>query len=77
MAVRAMIIHLHLRHVRDFLLRERTLGNRPLPSPRKRKRNRQRGVALVAVMIAMAITLVITNEFGTSSRAPRRASPSW
>ena len=31
------------------------------------KRNKQRGVALVTVLIAIAITLVITNQFGTSS----------
>ncbi|HEX4421114.1 MAG TPA: hypothetical protein VH165_24520 [Kofleriaceae bacterium] len=53
--------------LKDFLLRERTLGNRPLPSKRKRRRNRQRGIALVAVMIAISVTLVITNEFGTST----------
>ena len=31
------------------------------------KRSRKRGIAIVAVMIAIAITLVITNEFGTST----------
>jgi general secretion pathway protein K len=66
-----------LHHVRDFLLRERTLGNRPRPSPRRRKRNRQRGVALVAVMIAMAITLVITNEFGTSTSIDMMAAANY
>jgi type II secretory pathway component PulK len=56
-----------LAKLKDFLLRERTLGNRALPSKRKRRRNRQRGIALVAVMIAISVTLVITNEFGTST----------
>ncbi len=32
-----------------------------------KKRHRQRGMALVAVLIAIAITLVISNEFGTST----------
>ena len=34
---------------------------------KRTKRNKQRGVALVTVLIAIAITLVMTNEFGTSS----------
>lgn len=31
------------------------------------KRNKQRGVALIAVLIAIAITIVISNEFGTAT----------
>jgi general secretion pathway protein K len=63
--------------IKDFLLRERTLGGRPRPTPRQRRRARQRGVALVAVMIAMAITLVITNEFGTSTSVDMMAAANY
>lgn len=62
--------------IKDFLLRERTLGGRAR-SPARRKRARQRGVALVAVMIAMAITLVITNEFGTSTNVDMLAAANY
>jgi general secretion pathway protein K len=64
--------------IRDFLVRERTLGRRPRPaSPARRKRNRQRGVALIAVMIAIAITLVITSEFGTSTNGDLLAAANY
>src|SRR5215468_536092 len=63
-----------LRAIRDFLLRERTLGTRRAPRPR---RTRQRGVALVAVMIAIAITLVIANEFGTSTSGDMMAAANY
>ncbi|HEX7841237.1 MAG TPA: hypothetical protein VF469_27350 [Kofleriaceae bacterium] len=62
--------------IRDFLVRERTLG-RAAPSPARRRRNRQRGVALVAVMIAIAITLVIANEFGTSTNGDLMAAANY
>jgi general secretion pathway protein K len=62
--------------VRNFLLRERTLGRRK-PSPAGRRRNRQRGVALIAVMIAIAITLVIANEFGTSTTGDLMAAANY
>lgn len=62
--------------IKDFLLRERTLGRRA-PSPARRKRNRQRGVALVAVMIAIAVVLVITNEFGTSTNVDLMAAANY
>jgi len=63
--------------IKDFLLRERTLGRGPRPSPRQRRRNRQRGVALVAVMIAIALTLVISNEFGTSTNVDMMAAANY
>jgi hypothetical protein len=65
--------------IKDFLLRERTLGGRPRAAPAggKRKRNRQRGVALVAVMIAIAIVLVISNEFGTSTNVDLMAAANY
>jgi general secretion pathway protein K len=65
--------------IKDFLLRERTLGKgRVAPAPvSSRKRVRQRGVALVAVMIAIAITLVISNEFGTSTNSDLMAAANY
>jgi type II secretory pathway component PulK len=63
--------------IKDFLLRERTLGKGPPPSPRRRRRNRQRGVALIAVMIAIALTLVISNEFGTSTNVDMIAAANY
>jgi general secretion pathway protein K len=72
-----MTVRATIKSLRDFLLRERTLGGRPLPSPRQRRRNRQRGVALVAVMIAIAFTLVISNEFGTSTSVDMQAAANY
>jgi general secretion pathway protein K len=66
--------------IKDFLLRERTLGRGrapSAPSAPKRRRTRQRGVALVAVMIAIAITLVISNEFGTSTNVDMIAAANY
>jgi general secretion pathway protein K len=66
--------------LKDFLLRERTLGGKPRsadPRGARRKRVRQRGVALVAVMVAIAITLVVTNEFGTSTNVDMLAAANY
>lgn len=65
--------------IKDFLLRERTLGRRAhRPArPAASKRNRQRGVALAAVMIAIAIVLVIANEFGTSTNVDLMAAANY
>jgi Type II secretion system (T2SS), protein K len=63
--------------IKDFLLRERTLGRRQAPQAPRRRRVRQRGVALVAVMIAIAITLVISNEFGTSTNVDMLAAANY
>ncbi len=63
--------------LKDFLLRERTLGRAGKPSPRRRRRNRQRGVAIVAVMIAIALTLVISDEFGTSTNVDLMAAANY
>lgn len=63
--------------IKDFLLRERTLGRGRRVAPTRRKRARQRGVALVAVMIAIAITLVISNEFGTSTSSDLMAAANY
>lgn len=42
-----------------------------------RSRNKQRGVALVTVLIAIAITLVISNQFGTSSSTDMIAAANY
>ena len=55
------------KHIWTFLTTPRTLGRgraRPL-SPRRRRR--RRGVALVTVMLAIAFTLVLSNQFGSST----------
>jgi general secretion pathway protein K len=41
------------------------------------KRNRQRGVALIAVLIAIAITIVISNEFGTATTTDISAASNY
>jgi type II secretory pathway component PulK len=61
---------------KQFLLRERTLGRTP-PPPARRRRNRQRGVALIAVLISIAISLVIVNEFGTSTSVDLTAAANY
>jgi general secretion pathway protein K len=56
------------KHIWTFLTKERSLGGTPVPrrhSPKRRRR--QRGVALITVLIAIALTLVISNQFGTST----------
>jgi general secretion pathway protein K len=72
-----MTILTTLTTLKDALLRERTLGRRPPRSPARRRRVRQRGIALVAVMIALAITLVISNEFGTSTNIDLMAAANY
>jgi general secretion pathway protein K len=41
------------------------------------KRNKQRGVALLSVMIAIAITIVISNQFGTSTSTDMIAAANY
>ncbi len=56
----------HLTTLWTFLTRERSLrGGRP-PARRPRRR-RQRGVAIITVLIAISLTLVLTNQFSTST----------
>lgn len=66
-----------LTSIKDFLLRERTLGGRAPRSPVRRRRDRQRGVALIAVLVAIAVTLVISNEFGTSTNVDLMAAANY
>jgi general secretion pathway protein K len=65
-----------LRAIWDFMNRERSLrGTKPV---RKRSRRRkQRGVALVAVVTAIAITLVMTNQFGTTTNVDLFAAANY
>lgn len=53
-----------LRAIWKFLNAERRLATAPV---RPRGKRKQRGVALVTVLIAIAITLVLTNQFGTTT----------
>jgi type II secretory pathway component PulK len=62
--------------IRRGLLRERTLGKRRA-SPRRRRRNRQRGIVLFTVTVAIAFTLVISNEFGTSTNGDLMAAANY
>ncbi|HEY5947251.1 MAG TPA: hypothetical protein VIV40_17225 [Kofleriaceae bacterium] len=41
------------------------------------KRNKQRGVAIIAVLIAIAITIVISNEFGTATNTDISAAANY
>ncbi|HEY6035859.1 MAG TPA: hypothetical protein VIV58_16405, partial [Kofleriaceae bacterium] len=41
------------------------------------KRKNQRGIALVTVLIAIAITLVISNEFGTTTSTDMIAAANY
>src|SRR6476660_4210871 len=41
------------------------------------QRHKQRGVALLSVMIAIAITIVISNEFGTSTNTDMIAAANY
>jgi general secretion pathway protein K len=43
----------------------------------KGKRNKQRGIALVTVLIAIAITLVISNDFGTAANTDMVAAANY
>ena len=49
-----------------------TMKTKPKPT-----RKRQRGIALIAVMLAVAVTLVISNEFGTSTSTDMIAAANY
>ena len=63
-------------HIWTFLTRPRSLGGKVVVRSAKRRR-RQRGVALVTVLIAIAITLVISNQFGTSTNVDMIAAANY
>jgi len=59
-----------------FLTRERTLGGSARPMTRAR-RNKQRGIALITVLIAIAMTLIISNQFGTTTNIDMIAAANY
>jgi general secretion pathway protein K len=65
------------KHIWTFLTTPRTLGRgKPRPvSPRRRRR--RRGVALVTVMLAIAFTIVLSNQFGSSTNIDLIASANY
>lgn len=69
------------RSIWQFLNQERTLGAAATPrSPRgntPRKKRKQRGMALVTVLIAIAITLVMTNQFATTTNIDMFAAANY
>ncbi|MBA3394480.1 MAG: general secretion pathway protein GspK [Deltaproteobacteria bacterium] len=62
-----------------FLNTERSLGEKPAPArpPRVRRRRKQRGIALITVLIAISITLVMTNQFGTTTNIDMFAAANY
>jgi general secretion pathway protein K len=54
-----------LTNLKTALLRPHYVGK---PPTKRQKRRRQRGVALMSVLFAIAITIVISNQFGTSTQ---------
>lgn len=64
-------------HIWTFLTRPRALGRGPVrPVPRQRRR-RRRGVALVTVMLAIAFTIVLSNQFGSSTNVDLIAAANY
>jgi general secretion pathway protein K len=61
-----------------FLTRERSL-RRPgaALAPARRKRGRQRGVAIITVLIAISLTLVLTNQFSTTTNVDLIAAANY
>jgi hypothetical protein len=71
-----------LRHIWTFLTKERSLpgGASPRGTKRRapsRRRNKQHGVALVTVLIAIALTLIISNQFGTTTNVDMIAAANY
>jgi general secretion pathway protein K len=61
----------------SFLTTERSLGAKAVRSRKAVKRRKQRGIALVTVLIAIAITLVISNQFGTTTNIDMIAAANY
>lgn len=65
------------KHIWTVLTTPRTLGRgKPRPMSRKR-RQRRRGIAIVTVMLAIAFTLVLSNQFGSSTNIDMIAAANY
>ncbi len=64
-------------HIWKFLTTERTLGGNARRPLTRRRRNKQRGIALITVLIAIAMTLVISNQFGTTTNIDMIAAANY
>jgi general secretion pathway protein K len=62
-----------------FLTRARSLrgGGGSAAAPGRRRRRRQRGVAIITVLIAISLTLILTNQFSTSTSVDLIASANY
>ncbi len=60
-----------------FLTTEHSLGGNGRSRPRRAKRRSQRGIALITVLIAIAMTLVISNQFGTTTNIDMIAAANY
>jgi general secretion pathway protein K len=70
----------HLGVVWEWLTRERgaaAVRTARAGLPPRRKRRKQRGVAIITVLIAIAITLVMTNQFSTTTNVDMIAAANY
>jgi len=65
-----------IRALWTFLTRERSLGA-TTRRPTRARRRAQRGIALITVLIAIAMTLVISNQFGTTTNIDMIAAANY
>ena len=65
-----------IRALWTFLTRERSLAA-PTRRPTRARRRAQRGIALITVLIAIAMTLVISNQFGTTTNIDMIAAANY
>ena len=55
------------KHIWTFLTTPRTLGTAKVRRVSRKRRQRRRGIAIVTVMLAIAFTIVLSNQFGSST----------
>lgn len=60
-----------------FLTTPRTLGRGPVRPASRKRRQRRRGIAIVTVMLAIAFTLVLSNQFGSSTNIDMIAAANY
>jgi type II secretory pathway component PulK len=60
-----------------FLTTEHSLGGNARGPSRRSRRRAQRGIALITVLIAIAMTLVISNQFGTTTNIDMIAAANY